>query len=134
MLTTFSNTVMCQAALADVCSKSGLPLSLAMSKVMTATGISMLLTPFLEGKLLSASPTPDSIKYVYLAMSSIAALHAGFIATQIEETLDVAKRKTEKLNLQVINPFGFLRIFTEGSIPLQKVVAITTLQMFLEGK
>jgi len=85
--------------------------------------------------MLSFSPTsPDAIKYVYFVMSSIAAAHFAFVSTQLEETLAVAKRATSKLTLQHINPFGFVRIFTEGSVALQKVTAITTLQMFLEGK
>lgn len=133
LFTTFSNTVMCTAALADVCSKS--ELALAMSKIQVATGIAMLGTPFVEGKILSSNPfSPDAIKYVYLVMSGVAACHLAFVTTQIEETLDVAKRTAGTLNLQAINPFGFVRIFTEGSVALRKVVAITTLQMFLEGK
>jgi hypothetical protein len=133
MVTTFSNTVMCQAALADVCSKS--ELALAMSKIQVATGIAMLVTPFVEEKALSVAPmSPNAIKYVYLLMSSIAATHFAFVTTQIEETLSAAKRSKDALNLQVINPFGFIRIFTEGSASLKKITVITTLQMFLEGK
>ncbi|CAJ1405066.1 unnamed protein product [Effrenium voratum] len=133
ILTTFSNTVMCTAALADVCSSS--ELALAMSKVQAATGMAMLLTPFIEGRILNISPwSPKGIRYVYAAMAAIAATHAAFVATQLEETLDVAKRSTAPLSLAMINPLGFVRVFTEGTKALRKLVVITTLQMFLEGK
>jgi len=133
ILTTFSNTVMCNAALADVCSSG--ELALAMSRIQSATGIAMLMTPFIEGRILQISPwSPDGIRYVYAAMAAIAAAHATFVVTQVEETLDVAKRATAKFDLKMINPFGFLRIFTEGTQALKKLVAITTMQMFLEGK
>ncbi|CAE7623517.1 TIC32, partial [Symbiodinium pilosum] len=133
ILTTFSNTVMCNAALADVCSSN--ELALAMSRIQTATGLAMLLTPFIEGRILLLSPSsPAGIRYVYAAMAAIAAVHTGFVASQLEETLDSTKRTTTQLTLSVINPFGFLRLFAEGSKVLQKLVVITTLQMFLEGK
>eukprot|EP00928_Gymnodinium_smaydae_P072362 TRINITY_DN55730_c0_g1_i1.p1 TRINITY_DN55730_c0_g1~~TRINITY_DN55730_c0_g1_i1.p1 ORF type:complete len:440 (+),score=95.66 TRINITY_DN55730_c0_g1_i1:62-1381(+) len=132
-VTTFSNTVMCNAALGDICSQE--EFKLAQSKIQVATGVAMLATPFVEERLLSFSPTsPNAIKYVYLVMSSIAAMQATFVTTQIEETLDKAKRTVAKFDWQCVNPFGFLRIFSEGSKALQKVVTIVTLQMFLEGK
>ncbi|CAE7430471.1 unnamed protein product [Symbiodinium necroappetens] len=133
ILTTFSNTVMCNAALADVCSSN--ELALALSRVQTATGLAMLLTPFIEGRILLFSPgSPSAIRYVYAAMATIATIHAVFVATQLEETLDPTKRATSKLTWSVINPFGFVRLFGEGTKALQKLVAITTMQMFLEGK
>lgn len=133
ILTTFSNTIMCQAALADIC--KGNEFSLAQSQIQVATGIAMLLTPFVEGRILEISPwSPDGIRYVYGAMAAIATAHVAFVATQLEETLAVAKRSTAKFTLSMINPFGFLRIFSEGTHALKKLVTITTLQMFLEGK
>lgn len=39
---------MCTAAVADVCSSS--ELALAMSRMQTAAGLAMLLTPFIEGR------------------------------------------------------------------------------------
>jgi len=133
LMTTFSNTVMCSAALADV--SKGSDLALAMSKIQSATGLAMLLTPFVEARILSYSPwSPDGIKYVYLLLSGVAATHTVFAATQIEETLDTSNMKATKIDLAMINPFGFVRVFTEGTATLRKLVAITTLQMFLEGK
>jgi len=133
ILTTFSNTVMCNAAVADVCSSS--ELALAMSRMQTATGLAMLLTPFIEGRILHLSPwSPHGIKYVYAAKAAIAALHATFVLTMLEETLDVSKRAAAKITPDMINPFGFIRIFTEGTQALRKLVTITTLQMFIEGK
>jgi len=133
ILTTFSNTIMCQASLADVC--RGSEFSIAQSQIQVATGIAMLLTPFIEGRILEISPwSPDGIRYVYAAMAGIAATHVAFVTTQLEETLEVAKRSTARFQLSMINPFGFLRIFSEGTHALKKVVTITTLQMFLEGK
>eukprot|EP00930_Biecheleria_cincta_P026028 TRINITY_DN18416_c0_g1_i2.p1 TRINITY_DN18416_c0_g1~~TRINITY_DN18416_c0_g1_i2.p1 ORF type:complete len:255 (+),score=44.37 TRINITY_DN18416_c0_g1_i2:59-823(+) len=117
ILTTFSNTIMCQAALADVC--SGSEFSLAQSQIQVATGIAMLLTPFVEGRILEISPwSPDGIRYVYGAMAGIAAAHVAFVTTQLEETLDVAKRSTARFHIAMINPFGFLRIFSEGTAVL----------------
>ncbi|CAK9030059.1 unnamed protein product [Durusdinium trenchii] len=133
ILTTFSNTVMCTAAVADVCSSS--ELALAMSRMQTAAGLAMLLTPFIEGRILHWSPwSPHGIKYVYAAKAAIATLHTAFVVTQLEETLDVCKRASAKITFDMVNPFGFLRIFTQGSQALRKLVTITTLQMFLEGK
>ncbi|CAL1126068.1 unnamed protein product [Cladocopium goreaui] len=133
ILTTFSNTVMCTAAVADVCSSSDL--ALAMSRMQTATGLAMLLTPFIEGRILHLSPwSPHGIKYVYAAKAAIAAVHAVFVATLLEETLDKSNRATAKMTLDMINPFGFVRIFSEGTQALRKLVMITTLQMFIEGK
>lgn len=133
ILTTFSNTVMCTAAVADVCSSSDL--ALAMSRMQTATGLAMLLTPFIEGRILHLSPwSPHGIKYVYAAKAAIAAVHAAFVATLLEETLDKSNRATAKMTLDMINPFGFVRIFSEGTQALRKLVMITTLQMFIEGK
>jgi len=124
---------MCQAALADIC--KGSEFALAQSRIQVATGIAMLLTPFIEGRILDLSPwSPDGIRYVYGAMAAIAATHAGFVATQLEETLDAAKRVASKFDLSTINPLGFMRIYSEGSLPLKKLISITTLQMFLEGK
>lgn len=127
IVTTFSSTVMCQAALTDVC--SGKELALAMSKMAAAAGAAMLITPFLEARLL-----PKGLHYVYLALSGIAAAHVTFGLTQMEETLPESNRDGAKLSLQSVNPFGFIRVFTEGSYALRRLTVITTLQMFLEGK
>lgn len=126
--TTFSNTVMVDAALADVCVQSG-SLELAKSKVMLATGVAMLFTPFLEARLL-----PHGFKYVYAALSGVALAHSVFGVILMPETLPAEARSTDKLSLATINPLGFTRIFTEGSRALWQLTVLTTFQMFLEGK
>lgn len=73
--------------------------------------------------------SPHGIKYVYLAKASIAVLHTAFVALLLPETLEVSQRAPRRLTTDMANPLGFLRIFTEGTVALRKLVAITTLQM-----
>lgn len=129
ILTTFSNTVMVDAALADVCSQGGVSLEQAKSQVMFATGAAMLVIPFLEARLLQ-----KGLKHVYLALSGVAVAHAAFGLLALPETLPPALRSKGKLDLAMFNPLGFIRVFTEGTRALWQLTALTTLQMFLEGK
>lgn len=131
MLTTFSNTVMSSAALADVF--SGKELAVAGSKVGAVVGAAIISTPILETFMLQRLKHP---KYTYLAMSVMALGQVIFDVTCFPETLDLAKRAVMSTSntLAALNPFGFMQIYTRGSPALQGMVTITTLQMFLEGK
>mmetsp|Transcript_59932 Transcript_59932/g.154253 ORF Transcript_59932/g.154253 Transcript_59932/m.154253 type:complete len:449 (-) Transcript_59932:108-1454(-) len=131
ILTTFSNTVMTSAALADVF--SGKELAVASSKVGAVVGVAIIATPFFETLMLQRLKHP---KYTYLALSALAVGQAIFDITCFPETLDLAKRavKGAGSNLAALNPFGFLEIYTRGSRALKGMVTVSTLQMFLEGK
>jgi len=130
-LTTFSNTVICTAALADTC--AGMDLALAMSTVGATTGLAVILTPIAESFILQRTKNP---RYSYLALSLLGLVQLVHNLVVTPETLDAAKRVavSTALSLQNLNPFRFLKLYTRGSKALQKMVTITTLQMFLEGK
>mmetsp|Transcript_72048 Transcript_72048/g.188814 ORF Transcript_72048/g.188814 Transcript_72048/m.188814 type:complete len:449 (+) Transcript_72048:62-1408(+) len=131
MLTTFSNTVMASACLADVF--SGKELAVAGSKVGAVVGLAIVSVPFLETLMLQRLKSP---KYTYLALSALAAVQVIFDIFCVPETLDAAKRVVSSTanTLAALNPFGFMNIYTRGSPALKGMVTITTLQMFLEGK
>merc|ERR1712151_533703 len=101
---------------ADVC--SGQELAVVNSKIQAATGLALLAVPLIEARALKSAPGIGGIRSVYAVLSVMGLMHSTFVWSQIEETLDVAKRKTLELSpqalLQIINPFGFVRIFTEG--------------------
>jgi len=126
--TTFSNTVMIDAAMADLHAK-GISLEKAKAKVMLWAGASMLITPFLETVLLRRG-----MRYVYLALSGLAVTHTIFNLSVLPETLPPEQRRRGTLTLETINPFGFVRVFAEGSRALWQLTLLTTFQMFLEGK
>ena len=130
ILTTFSSTVMLTAAMADT--TSGTQLSAALSQMGAAVGAGIVMTPFVETLILQRFKTQT----VYLALSFLGFVHVLFALAFVPETHSKALRKTWSSVLQVsaINPFGFLNIFKRGSIALQKMTIIQTLQMFLEGK
>eukprot|EP00928_Gymnodinium_smaydae_P013521 TRINITY_DN14929_c0_g3_i1.p1 TRINITY_DN14929_c0_g3~~TRINITY_DN14929_c0_g3_i1.p1 ORF type:complete len:470 (-),score=67.69 TRINITY_DN14929_c0_g3_i1:138-1346(-) len=130
VLTTFSNTVSVQAALQDLV--SGKDLAIEGSKIGALVGLGIISAPILESKMLMR--TNNSFKHPFLALSGVAALHAAYSAMVIPETLDVAKRRPMELSWATFNPFGFLRVFSEGSAVLKRIVTITTIQMCLEGK
>uniref|UniRef100_A0A7S1R9X5 Uncharacterized protein n=1 Tax=Alexandrium catenella TaxID=2925 RepID=A0A7S1R9X5_ALECA len=131
VLTTFSNTVMCTAALSDVC--SGKDLALAMSTVGATTSLAAISAPFLESIILQRTGSP---RYSYLALSLLGAVQLVHNLAAVPETLDAARRTVGglALSLQSLNPFGFLQLYTKGSKALQKMVTIATFQMCLEGK
>lgn len=130
-LTTFSNTVICTAALTDVC--SGKDLALAMSLVGASTGLGVIITPIIETFVLQRTKSP---RYSYLALSCLALIQLCYNLILTPETLEAARRisVSAALSMRNLNPFGFMNIFTSGSKALQKIVAVTTMQMTLEGK
>lgn len=130
VLTTFSNTVMVSAVMADVF--SGKDLAMASSKVAAVIGVGIVVTPIFETLILQRAKHP---RYTYLALSSLAAVHLLYNSTCFCETL-AAKPVCVSRNSQLaaLNPFGFLSIYTRGSQLLKRLVTITSLQMFLEGK
>ncbi|CAE7180804.1 bglX [Symbiodinium pilosum] len=131
ILTTFSSTVMLTAALSDVA--QGAELGAAISKMGAAVGAGIVITPFVEALFLQRSNSPRT---AYLLLSLLGFVHALFVGLSVPETLRRAQRKTlaSAMQLSSINPFGFLNVFRRGSVGLQKMVCIQTLQMFLEGK
>jgi len=128
IFTTFSNTVMVRAALADVAASTA-ENEQALSRVQVATGLALLITPFLEARLLG-----KGMKYVYLALSGLGIAHSAFATLCLPETLPAPSRKAPDLSLAAMNPLSFIRVFTEGSRALWQLTVITTFQMFLEGK
>merc|ERR1719193_1205068 len=73
----------------------------------------------------------------YLALSAIAAVQLLQNAFQVPETLPPAKRISMSevtASIASINPFAFLKIYTSNNAMLKKVVTITTLQNFLDGR
>lgn len=126
---TFSNTVMITAALADTC--SGTELSQALSSQAAYVGISVVTMPFVEGKLLELFQGRP--QYTYGLVAALGFFQFFYSLLAIPETLKPEKRRPLDV-MQAINPFGFYRVFTEGSRGLKKLVCCTTLQMSLEGK
>jgi len=131
ILTTFSSSVMLQSALADI--MSGPQLGMALSEVGAIVGMGVVTTPMLETFVLQNTSGP---KFSYLALSALGFIHTLWNGLMTPETLERAKRKSADaaFTLATLNPFGFLNIFRRGSVALQKMVTITTLQLFLEGK
>uniref|UniRef100_A0A7S1LUZ7 Major facilitator superfamily (MFS) profile domain-containing protein n=1 Tax=Alexandrium catenella TaxID=2925 RepID=A0A7S1LUZ7_ALECA len=131
ILSTFSNTVVGAAALADVV--SGKELAIASSTLSAAVGLGIVVTPFLEAYILSRFKSP---RYAYLAVSALAVGQALFHCTVTPETHPLEKRTKPSAQelLRSFNPFGFVSIYTKGSKALQKMVSIITLQFYLEGK
>jgi len=130
VITTFSNTVMVTAALSDVC--SGKDLAMASSLMAASTGLGLVLTPFVEARILQRS----SPRFAYLALSVLGAVQVVYNVFVMPETLEIAKRipMQAALTLQNFNPFGFMRIFTHGSKGLCQMTTVATLQMAIEGK
>lgn len=132
IVTTFSNTVMVQASLLDAL--PGWRIGGAFAELGACIGGGVVLTPLLESLILKA--TNNNPRYSYLALSALAGVHFAYTGTYLLEPLAIEQRKSMKelMSLQTLNPFGFIKVFTRGSSALQRMVGITTLQMFLEGK
>lgn len=71
-----------------------------------------------------------------LGLSALAGANLAITLRNVPETLGPERRKLmgEVLTLAVCNPFGFIKLYRHGSVALQRMVTITTLQMCLEGK
>mmetsp|Transcript_30359 Transcript_30359/g.66469 ORF Transcript_30359/g.66469 Transcript_30359/m.66469 type:complete len:453 (-) Transcript_30359:57-1415(-) len=132
VFTTFSNTVIGSAMIAD--RLSGKALAVAMSEVGTIIGLGVITGPVLESVILARSN--NNPRSAYLAMSLMASFQTIYNILCVPETLDVAKRAAIQAvcSLETLNPFGFVNILTRGSSALRKGIAVVTLQMCLEGK
>jgi len=131
VITTFSNTVVSTAAFADIL--KGKELAVLQARIAAVTGVGIVAAPFAEAQLLTRLKHP---RYPYLAISLLAVAQACTTLLMVPETLPKEKRiSAEKaLSIKALNPFGFLRIYAEGSRSLQKLVNMTTMQFFAEGK
>lgn len=131
VITTFSNTVMISAALADTC--SGKDLAAAASLMGASTGLAVVLTPILEAAILQRF---KNARNSYLVLSLLGVVQLLYNSVLMPETLAAVKKIPMKaaLSIKNFNPLGFLRIFSVGSQSLQKMTVVTSLQMALEGK
>lgn len=130
IITTFSNTVMVQASMADVV--QGRDLAQQMSQIGSVVGLSMVAAPILENGLLKRT---GSLRSPYAALSALGLLHALVNMSLMPETLQPENRASlSNFSLNAFNPFNFLNVYLKGSVALQKLVTITSVQMFLEGK
>lgn len=131
VITTFSNTVIGMAALNDIC--TGKEFAVSLSHVMANIGVGVIVAPILESVILKRTKTPRS---AYAALSVLGMIQAIFVALLMPETLEKTKRVSVRaaISLSGMNPFRFVKVYTDGSPTLQKLVTLTTMQMFLEGK
>jgi len=131
VITTFSNTVVTTAMLSDVL--SGQELAQAMSHIGATMGAAFLISPPFESAILKRAGHP---RYTYLFLSVLAAVQALYSAFVVPETLDKSRRASMQkvMNWSTLNPLGFVKIFTQGSVALQKMVCVIIAQLTLEGK
>lgn len=131
VFTTFSNTVMVTASIADVF--TGKEQAILASKVGATVGVGVVLTPIFETFILQRAKHP---KYTYPVLSALAAVNALYCLTCFPETMTAVKQASTSLKdyIAAANPFGFLEIYSRGSKLLQRITTITTIQMLLEGK
>lgn len=131
VVTTFSNTVMVSASLADI--YSGKDLAVAGSEIGATVGLAFIMAPVIESFLLKRT---GSLRIPYAVLALLGALQASLGLALMPETHAVDKRipLASALTLKAWNPFGFLSVFTKGSMALQKLSVITSFQMFMEGK
>jgi len=103
-----------------------------MAKGGSVIGLGIMTGPLIEGAILkSVRPGQESATYLGLAvLGAIAAVNS------VPETLSAEKRKKFDLSsaLKSANPFGFLKLYTEGSAPVRKLVTIVSLQTMIDGK
>jgi len=130
ILTTFSGTVMGQAALSDLL--SGKELSVVMSQVGSLAGAAMVLGPILEKTVLALFRNNPRYPYLFQALFAAATFVSNYIF--VSETLDPVKMRAASFSISDLNPLKFVKIFTKGSKALQKLVVISTLQTSIEGK
>uniref|UniRef100_A0A7S0AT86 Major facilitator superfamily (MFS) profile domain-containing protein n=1 Tax=Pyrodinium bahamense TaxID=73915 RepID=A0A7S0AT86_9DINO len=133
IFTTFSGTVMCQAALADIC--SGQEMALVGTNVQVAVGLAVVLGPYLESAILKISKGDPRSPFKAVALFSIfQLLNNGLF---LPETLVQKKRSTLAKffeSLASVNPFTFIRVYFGKSTVLKKLLTIQTLQYCADGK
>ena len=115
--TTFSNTVMVQAALVD--SLPGPRLGSAFAELGACIGGAVVITPLLESLIYKAT---GHLRFPYLGLSALGALNLAYTLNHLPETLVEEKRKPvgDVVSLSMFNPFGFSKIYTKGSAALQR--------------
>jgi len=106
----------------------------ALSKIQATVGIAVILAPLFEAQVLLR--TKQNLRYPYLVLALLGAVNILSSSMQLEETLDVAKRKTTSLSsiIKDVNPFNFMKIFSSSNATFKRLVRISALQQFLEGK
>lgn len=127
----FSNTVMCRTALADIL--AGPDLAVAFSWILAATGFATVISPQIETLTLRLFKSTRSVYAVYALTALTTVLMHLFVTP---ETLPKSKRVPleSAMTLQNLNPLKFLRIYTRGSGTLQKLATTYGLQQIGEGK
>lgn len=103
-------------------------------EVPVLIGLAVVSGPFIESIVSKLSGGRHRFTYLVLALVSFAQLLAS---GAMPETLPVAKRISFdefSASLSSVNPFSFLKIYTGRNTRLKRLVTITTLQNFLEGR
>jgi hypothetical protein len=132
IITTFSNTVVISSAMADLFTFPQ-EMALARTSLGAIIGLAIVGTPFVEGTILAKTQNP---RLTFLLLATLAAAQLVFTTVNIPETLAAAKKKTMGafLQLSTLNPFDFMKIYSRGSLSLQKAVTVSSLLCVLEGK
>mmetsp|Transcript_101148 Transcript_101148/g.321185 ORF Transcript_101148/g.321185 Transcript_101148/m.321185 type:complete len:452 (+) Transcript_101148:3-1358(+) len=131
--TTFSGTVMTQAMMRDV--YEGKELAVRSAKLGGVIGIGIMTGPIIESFVLNRVKAGGE-RVTYLMLSALGLLVLAVNGLTLPETLSAAKRKYFDLKaaLVAINPFGFMNIFTKGSVAVQKLTLTVNMQQMIDGK
>ena len=129
VLSTLSSTVMVQAAMADVV--SGEELSVAGSRLGSVAGVAVLSTPFIEAAVIENFQGP---RLVYLVEAILGLVQLVHNLVLLPETLPKQEAAKISLSWEDVNPFGFVQLYTRGSVALRKLCTIRSLMLLLEGK
>lgn len=130
---TFSGTVMCQAALADIC--SGQELAVVGTRIQAAVGVAVVAGPYLESLILKITKGDHRGPFKAMAFFSLVQLVTNFLF--MPETL--AKQKRIAMaeffsSVASINPFSFVKAYMGKNAVLKKLLTIQTLQFCVDGK
>lgn len=128
---TFSGTLMCGAALADICTPQ--EMKQLSPKTMAGVGISIIGGPYLESLALKIGKgNPLS---AFKLMLGVAVVQLISYAKYMPETLTKPKALGSIIDIIVaVNPFSFIKVFMGNNLKLKKLVSIVTLQMCTDGK
>jgi len=131
VITTFSNTVISMAAFADIL--KGPELAAVGGKIAAVTGLGIVVAPYMEATVLKRMGNP---KYSYFFLALLAGLQSLTTMFVIPETLPKERRISvgATINAKSLNPFGFVKVYTHGSSSLRKLVSMSSMQYFAEGK
>lgn len=131
--TTFSGTVMGGAGMRDVF--QGSELGVKMSKAGSIIGLAIMTGPLLESIILKRAKA-GSERFTFLALAAVGAITAISTSAFIPETLSSEKRKPFELSsaLRAANPFGFVKLYTNGSPAVKTLATVATMQTMCDGK